>query len=375
MASFFIFMQTYLIMITSKIIANGILRALGILVIIGLSLYFLYTIQTVLFYLIGALVFSLICNPIVELLKKIKFNNFWAVVTTLLLFIVLLILFSLLFVPLISTQVQSLSLLNRDEIQQNFGVIYSDFLLYLNQHHIALESVFKDLDVASSLNFNFVPAILNHFFSTLSSIGIGIATVFFITFFILKDKNIFWTSFQKIIPNKFEDEILNSIQKIYHLLSRYFIGLLLQLFIVFILYFIVLAVFDVKNALIIAFLCAILNIIPYVGPLIGTFLAATLTLIGGIGSDFQTEMLPTTIYVVIGFFIVQIIDNNVNQPLIFSNSTKSHPLEIFLVILIAGFISGITGMIIAVPFYTIIKVLAKEFFPNNKIVKVITRKI
>jgi predicted PurR-regulated permease PerM len=234
-------------MITSKIIANGLLRALGILVLIGLGLYFLYTIQTVLIYLIGALVFSLICNPIVELLKKIKFSNFWAVVITLLFFVFLLILFSLLFVPLISTQVQSLSLLNRDEIQHNFSVIYSDFILYLNQHDLALESVFKELDVASSLNFNFIPSILNHFFSTLSSIGIGIATVFFITFFILKDKTVFWKSFKKIIPDKFEDEILNSIQKIYNLLSRYFIGLLLQLFIVFILYYIVLAVFDVKK--------------------------------------------------------------------------------------------------------------------------------
>jgi predicted PurR-regulated permease PerM len=72
---------------------------------------------------------------------------------------------------------------------------------------------------------------------------------------------------------------------------------------------------------------------------------------------------------------VQLIDNNINQPLIFSKSTKSHPLEIFLVILIAGFISGILGMIIAVPLYTIIKVIAKEFFPENSIVKLITKNI
>jgi predicted PurR-regulated permease PerM len=81
------------------------------------------------------------------------------------------------------------------------------------------------------------------------------------------------------------------------------------------------------------------------------------------------------LYVLIGFYIVQLIDNNISQPLIFSNSTKSHPLEIFLVILIAGFISGILGMIVAVPLYTIIKVVAKEFFPDYKIVQVLTRKL
>ena len=98
-------------------------------------------------------------------------------------------------------------------------------------------------------------------------------------------------------------------------------------------------------------------------------------MIGHIGDDFQTTMLPSTIYLLIAFFVVKLIDNNVNQPLIFSNSTKSHPLEIFLVILIAGFISGIVGMIIAVPLYTIIKVIGKEFFPNNKVVQLITKNL
>ncbi len=138
---------------------------------------------------------------------------------------------------------------------------------------------------------------------------------------------------------------------------------------------ILLLIFGIHNALIIALLCAILNIIPYIGPTIASFLAAILSMIGHIGEDFQTVMLPSTIYILIAFFIVQLIDNNVNQPLIFSKSTKSHPLEIFLVILIAGFLTGILGMIIAVPLYTIIKVIAKEFYPNNKFVKILTKNL
>ena len=118
-----------------------------------------------------------------------------------------------------------------------------------------------------------------------------------------------------------------------------------------------------------------MNIIPYIGPIIGTILASLLTLIGGIGTDFRTEMLPTTIYVVIGFLLVQVIDNNFSQPIIFSKSVNSHPLEIFLIILISGITFGIFGMIIAVPIYTIIKVVAKEFFPKNKIVAVLTENI
>jgi predicted PurR-regulated permease PerM len=195
------------------------------------------------------------------------------------------------------------------------------------------------------------------------------------TFFFLKDRISFVIAFKKIIPDSHETQILNSLDKINHLLSRYFIGLLLQLFIVFVLYLIVLLIFGIQNAIVIAFLCAILNIVPYLGPLIASVLAALLTMLNYLGNDFQSEILPVTIYVLIGFWIVQMIDNNLSQPIIFSKSVSSHPLEIFLVILIAGFLSGIVGMIIAVPLYTILKVIGKEFFPNNIVIQLLTKNI
>jgi predicted PurR-regulated permease PerM len=98
-------------------------------------------------------------------------------------------------------------------------------------------------------------------------------------------------------------------------------------------------------------------------------------MISNLGGDFQSEILPTTIYVLIGFWIVQLIDNNFSQPYIFSSSVNSHPLEIFLVILLAGFLFGIIGMIVAVPLYTILKVVGKEFLPENKIVRMLTKDI
>lgn len=361
---------------TSKTISNGILRAVGTMLLIGLGAWFLYAIQSVIIYLVIALILTLICNPVVLFLnRKCKFNNFWAVVTTLFLLILLLFLFGLMFVPLISSQAQSLSLLNTEAIEEKITLLYYDFNLYLIDHGILLEDIVKDFDLASYMDLNILPSFLNGIVSTLSSVGIGIASVLFITFFFLKDKVLFMVGAKKIIPDSHEESILNSLTKINNLLTRYFIGLLLQLFIVFILYFIVLLIFGIDNAFVIAFICAVLNIIPYVGPLIGSILAASLTMIGGIGSDFQTEILPKAIYVLIGFFVVQLIDNNLNQPLIFSSSTKSHPLEIFLVILIAGIISGILGMIVAVPLYTILKVIAKEAFPDNRFIQLITRKI
>ena len=135
----------------------------------------------------------------------------------------------------------------------------------------------------------------------------------------------------------------------------------------------ILALFNVENAFIIAFLCALLNLIPYLGPIVGAILMMLLTMSSFIGSDFSSVIIPKTLWVMIGFLIGQIIDNFLSQPFIFSNSVKSHPLEIFIVILASGTLIGPVGMIIAIPLYTTLKVIAQEFFLENKIVKSLTK--
>jgi predicted PurR-regulated permease PerM len=102
-------------------------------------------------------------------------------------------------------------------------------------------------------------------------------------------------------------------------------------------------------------------------------MTAFLTILGHIHEDFQLVVMPTTLYVIIGYFIVQLIDNNVSQPIIFSKSTNSHPLEIFLVTLISGTLLGILGMIIAIPFYTALKVVLKEFYPKSTFIQIVTK--
>jgi predicted PurR-regulated permease PerM len=363
-------------MITSKIIANGILRAIGFLVLAAASLYFLYLIQSILIYLVVALILTLIGNPILDFFKKrLKFKHTLATITTLFIFVLFIAGFVLMFIPLISSQGENLSLLKTSEIEKNITQLLNQSSAFLESHNIDSKQMLKEANFSSKINFDFIPNFLNILLGTISSFGIGLASVLFITFFFLKDRILFVAGAKKLIPSDQEDKILNSVHKINHLLSRYFIGLLLQLFIVFLLYIIVLLIFGIPNLFIIAFLCAVLNIVPYIGPLIASVLAAILTMLSNLGSDFQSEILPTTIYVLIGFWIVQVLDNNLSQPIIFSKSVSSHPLEIFLVILIAGFLSGILGMIIAVPLYTILKVIGKEFFPENAVIKLLTKNI
>lgn len=361
-------------MITSKTIANGIVRAVLILAAIFLLLLFLYKIQVLFIYLAIALVVALIASPIIHFLEnKLKFKHTLAVITTLALLLLLLIGFILLFVPLIITQSHNLSLLDTDKLQGDLNSVIMHIKSYFSDYNIDTDKIMKQADITSSINFKFIPNFINSLVGILSGFGVGLASVLFISFFFLKDTELFTKSFRKILPDEHEEKILHSIRKVNHLLSRYFIGLIIQMSILFVMYLIVLLIFGVENAFIIAFITAFLNIIPYVGPLIATVLVIVLTMLGHIGPEHQGEMLSTTIYVVIGYSIAQAIDNNVSTPLIFSNSVNSHPLEIFIVILASGFVFGILGMIIAVPVYTAIKVVAKEFFPQNPVVKILTK--
>ncbi|MFG6687314.1 AI-2E family transporter [Mariniflexile sp. HNIBRBA6329] len=358
----------------SKIISNGILRALAIIVGIAILIWFLYKIQSVIGYIAIASVISLIGRPIVLFLeRRLKFRNTLAVVITMAILIGLFIGLVSLFIPLVVKQGHNLSLLNIHQLQENIEDLYIEIVNYFNLHHIDLEQSIKDSNLLSKLDYSLIPNFLNAFISGLGSFSIGFFSVLFISFFFLKDSRLFESGVLTFIPDSKETRWKNSSIKIKDLLSRYFVGLIFQILILFVIYTIGLLIIGVENAIVIAFLCALLNLIPYVGPLVGAFLMFTLTMTSNLGESFSEVILPKTFWVFIVFIMGQLVDNFFSQPFIFSKSVKSHPLEIFLVILITGILFGIIGLILAVPVYTAIKVILKEFLSENKIVKKLTK--
>ena len=356
----------------SKIIANGILRALAILLGIALLLYFLYKIQSVIVYIIMAAVLSLVARPLILFLRRrLKFPNTLAVVVTMLLFLGFISGLISMFIPLINKQSQNLSLLDIDQLEKNLENILGEVNAYFLDHGINIFDQLKNIDVFS--NFKAIPNLLNMVVGTVGSLSICLFSVLFISFFLMKDSKLLNRGLLVLVPKSKESRFQKSFDKIKDLLSRYFLGLVLQITILFVLYTITLLIFGIKNAIVIAFLCALLNLIPYIGPLIGGILMISLTMTSDLQLDFRTEIVPTTIYVLIGYIIAQLVDNFFSQPFIFSQSVKSHPLEIFLIIIIGGLLFGVVGMIVAVPAYTAIKVILKEFLADNKIVKSLTK--
>ncbi len=365
---------------TSKTIANGLLRAIGIITGIVLILYFLYIIRSVLAYLAIAVVIALIGRPIVFFLReRLKFPNILAVILAMLIMVGFITSIFALFIPLITEQSKNLSLLNIDELQKSINTLYYEVTQYFGLSSHVVGDVIQETDIEKNilegLNLNFIPDFLNSILGVLSSLSIGLFSVLFISFFFLKDSKLFQNGLLTFVPITKEKGTVNSLNKINGLLSRYFVGLLLQIFILFVIYTIVLLVVGIENPIVIAFLCALFNVIPYIGPIIGGVLMILLTMTSNLGMDFSTIILPKTGYVLIGLTIGQLVDNFFSQPFIFSNSVKSHPLEIFLVIIIAGLLFGVVGMIIAVPGYTAIKVILQEFLADNKIVKSLTKNL
>ncbi|WP_372755116.1 AI-2E family transporter [Mariniflexile sp.] len=360
----------------SKIIANGILRAVAVLVGVAILLLFLYNIKSVIGYIAIASVISLIGRPIVLFLeKRLKFKNTLAVIVSMALLLGLFVGLVLLFVPLILKQGHNLSLLDIELLQSNIEDLYIEIVSYFNLHQIDIEQTFKQSNLLSRIDYSLIPDLLNAVISGFGSFSIGLFSVLFISFFFLKDSRLFESGVLTFIPVNKEERWQNSFVKIKDLLSRYFVGLIFQILILFIIYTIGLLILNVENAIVIAFLCALLNLVPYVGPLIGGFLMLTLTMTNNLGNSFSEVILPNAMWVLVVITIGQLIDNFFSQPIIFSKSVKSHPLEIFLLILIAGILFGVIGLIVAVPAYTAIKVILKEFLSENKIVKKLTKNL
>lgn len=358
----------------SKTISNGILRALTVITGVIIGLWFIYKIQAVIVYIVIAGVISLLGRPIVKVLRdRFKFHNMLAVIITMLLFFATITGLVSLFIPLIIEQGHNLSLLDINALQNNVESLYLEGINHFGLNTEDVKASLKDSTLMSRLNFSVIPEFLNSIITGFGSFSLGLFSVLFISFFFLKDSSMFTSNIITLFPKSQEVRLKKSFAEIRDLLSRYFGGLLLQLIILFTIYTTVLLIFGIDNAIVIASLCALLNVIPYVGPIISAFLIVLLTMSSNVGQDFSTVILPKTIYVMIGFIIAQLVDNFFSQPYIFSKSVKSHPLEIFIVIIIAGLLSGVVGLIVAIPVYTALKVAAKEFLSEYRIVKRLTK--
>jgi predicted PurR-regulated permease PerM len=335
-------------------------------------------------YVLVSGVLSIMGRPLVDLLCRIKFGRFkfpraLSALISLIVIWGVIVSFFWIFVPLVTSQIDQLSSIDSSKLvelaQEPIKRIEALFRAF-NQE-IKTEMSLQDYiisKVAGVLNINLLQNFISSLAGILGNIIIAIFSITFITFFFLKDQHLFFESIMIWIPDKYVNNVERALYSIKRLLTRYFIGIVIQSTCIMILVTIGMTIVGIElhQALVMGLILGIVNVIPYVGPWMGLFIAIIMGVASHMNQDFHTVVLPLVWYMVIVEAIVHTIDNVVFQPVIFSNSVKAHPLEIFIVVLAAGFAAGVPGMILGIPTYTVIRVFAREFFNNFKAVQRIT---
>jgi predicted PurR-regulated permease PerM len=291
----------------------------------------------------------------------------------------MIILFFATFVPLVTKQINYFSAIDSEKIVQ---IIAGPINKFENLFRSINKEISKDLSiqdfivgkVSGVLNVNMIQNFLGSLINILGNVLVAIFSITFITFFFLKDQRLFFESILMWVPDKYVANVTHALYSIKKLLTRYFIGIVIQSTCIMILITtgMTIAGIDFQQALVMGLILGILNVIPYVGPWIGLFIAIIMGVASHISQDFTTVVIPLVTYMIIVEAITHLIDNIVFQPIIFSNSVKAHPLEIFVVVLASGFAAGVPGMIFGIPAYTVMRVLAREFFYNFKAIQKIT---
>ena len=349
--------------------SQDLVKSIIILSAIALIILLLFKIRLGLLYIFISIILTLIITPFNKLLKnKLKIGNSLSSLLSLTMLISFLSLLIVLFVPVLTKQGKNLSLLNTSEFREKIQSTITGLKDYFENQNISIIDFISDLNIISEIDFSFVTKLFNSIISQIGSFSIGVLSVMFITFFLLKDGNIIFNKIIKLFPKKHVNKLSKSFIKIENLLTRYFIGVSLQILILFSFYLALLLLIGIENAFAIAFICAILNIIPYLGPLISIILMIILSVTSSLDIFLINDFINNSLWLFTGFVFIQLIDNFLLQPYIFSSSVKSHPLEVFIVIISAGLLFGIFGLIIAIPVYTTLKVIYQSFFDTKKMI-------
>ena len=341
--------------------------------------------QNIVAYVLAALALSFVGRPVMRILGRLRIKR-WLLPRSLCAIITLILLWGVFlgilgfFIPLVAQQFNAFSLMDISHLMSVFDDYFhrlTDFL----QKYTDSASAFSPKDAIAEELKNFfdnrhVTLMVSSLAGTLKSIAVAAFAITFITFFFLKEDGMVFNFITLLFPKRYEEQIMRALTSVNQLLVRYFVGIFCDMLCMLTMLsagLTLAAGFPLTQAMLVGLTAGILNVIPYVGPLVGLSVGMlfALTLSLQAGTAFGIVALKTALV----FFTAQVVDMAFLQPYIYSNSIKSHPLEIFLVILIAGSMAGITGMLVAIPTYTILRVFAKEFFNRLRLVQKLTGQI
>lgn len=355
---------------------------LGAVLFFGILTYFL---TDLVMFIIAAWVLSMMGKPVMNFfLEKLHFKKkSWgpsaASIGTIIAMVGALVSIFLLIIPPVIQQTSNLSKIDYYQVLEKLEEPFESILLQLRQWGIMEAEGTGKANITSTLQKYFslqkISTAFTSFISTAGNFLFAVFSTIFILFFFLKEQSLFNDYILSLTPDRHTANVKRLLDETTIMLRRYFIGIVLEMLGVTFIIWLFLTILGIHNALLIGFLAGLTNIIPYLGPFIGGLLAVIITVSSYLTLPFYPDLTIIIIKVFGSFMVMQWIDNLLMQPYIFSSSVKAHPLEIFLVILIGGKFGGIAGMVLAIPVYTVLRVIARIFFSDSKFVKQITKEM
>lgn len=344
--------------------------------------YVIWIFRSILTYALLAVVISFVGDPLMELLRKIRIKN-WTMPSWLRALLTLAVFFSVffgllaLFAPVILEEIEIITSMDVSQLMTTIEGQFEWLSATANGNGLQTDPTqWKEWlrnSLAEFMSFNWVGGFFSNVVGAVGNFMVGFFAVLFMAFFFLKDGMLFTRIVFTITPDKHIEKMKNILEHSHHLLRRFFVGVCIQSLLMATMIGIGMSVLGVKNAILIGIFAGLVNVIPYLGPLLGATFGIIVAVTTGIYMNPSLDIVSCMIKVGSIFIVAQQIDGFVVQPLVLGNSVKAHPLEIFVVVLAAGTIGGIVGMIIAIPFYTILRVVAREFLSEFKLVESLTR--
>lgn len=368
---------------------NKLARYIIIAVAVTLVAFTAWYFSNILTYVIISVVLSILGKPLVRALDRLHIRRYrlsraaaaaavllgmWGVCIACFYFLL----------PAVVDLVNQLSNINIDQALSDMGHWLDAMQTWLIAYVPGVDASFSLRGaIAAELTSIFdQTAVLTMFGSvtnTLIGFIVGAFAVSFITFFFLKEEDSFTQGVLLLFPERHEAHAAAALTSVNRLLSRYFIGLAIDMCCMATLVtagLTLIAGLPFQVAIVLGALSGVLNVIPYIGAIASSLTGVVIGVLMSIdGTMLSAGVVPVIMKMASVYIGAQALDAAVMQPFIFSKSVRSHPLEIFLVILIAGSIGGIIGMLVAIPAYTVLRVFAKQFFNQFKVVQRLTKTI
>lgn len=296
-------------------------------------------------------------NPLVKMLQDFKIPRTLSIIIVYLAIAGLIALLMSYFIPAVTAQFKQLAndLPKYAEESMKFIEDVSEspqFQWVMTQEYVTIEDIENKLvEIGNS-----IPQALTDGISTIlgfiANFTITVITVPFLLFYMFKDGHKFSSNVMKLLPSSYREAGLKTLKETNKTLASYIQGQVIVALFVGTLSFIGYLIIDLPYALVLAVVVVFTNIIPYIGPIIGGFPAIIIAL-------FESPMKAVLVVVVIT--IAQQLEGNVLSPLIIGKQLKIHPATIIILLLVAGNLAGILGMVLAIPVFAVVKTIIINF--------------